>query len=113
MTRLLLGPAVLVAPLPATAVAAEPFAIDLTVRAGQASQTAHAESAARLATSKERGALEVKAGERLTVRWKLSSTDPKETIKDVTAHFFAVKEERAKQPPVPKLDRGGSWPKAP
>jgi hypothetical protein len=106
MTRLLLGLAALGALLPAAAVAAEPFAIDLTVRAGKGSQTAHAESAARLATPKARAALEVKAGERLTVHWTMSGTDPKGTIKDVTVHFFAVKEEKANQQSVPKLDKG-------
>jgi hypothetical protein len=85
---------------------AEPFAIDFTVGAGQARQTAHAESAAPLATPKERGALEVKAGERITVQWKLSGTDPKGVLKDITVHFFAVKEEKAGQRPVPKLDKG-------
>ena len=105
MTRLLLVLAVLGTLFPAAA-AAEPFAIDFTVRAGKVSRTAHAESAARLATPKERACLEVKAGERLTVRWKLSSTDPKETVKDVTVHFFAVKEEKVNQPSVPKLDKG-------
>jgi hypothetical protein len=106
MTRLLVGLAVFGALLPTAAVAAEPFAIDFTVRAGKASQAAHAESAARLATPQGRATLEVKAGERLTIRWKLSSSDPKETLKDVTVHFFAVKEQKANQPSVPKLDKG-------
>ncbi len=106
MTRLLPVLAVFGSLLPAAAIAAEPFAIDFTVRAGKASQTAHAESASRLATPKDRAVLEIKAGERITVRWKLTGTDPKETIKDVTVHFFAVKEEKANQPTVPKLDKG-------
>src|SRR3954454_19252799 len=86
--------------------AAEPFAIDLEVRSGKASKTAHAESAAPGAKPKERGVLAVKAGDQVTVTWKLSSTDPKATLKDVTVHFFAVKEERAGQRAVPKLTKG-------
>jgi hypothetical protein len=86
--------------------AAEPFAIDLEVRSGKASTTAHAESAAPGAERRERDILAVKAGDPVTVKWKLRSTDPKATVKDVTVHFFAVKEERAGQRAVPKLAKG-------
>jgi hypothetical protein len=106
MSRLLFGLAALGGLLASPANAAEPFAIDLAIRSGKASQTAHAESAAPLAKPKERGILEVKAGERITVKWKLSSTDPKGTLKDVTVHFFAVKEEKAGQRAVPALNKG-------
>ncbi len=88
------------------AVAAEPFAIDLDVRCGKASKTAHVESAARDAKPAERAVLEIKAGDRVTVKWKLSSTDAKTVLKDVTVHFFAVQEESAGQKAVPKLDKG-------
>ena len=76
------------------------------IRSGKASKTAHAESAAPLAKPKERAVLEVKAGERITVQWKLNGIDPKGTVKDVTVHFFAVKEEKVGQKSVPKLDKG-------
>ncbi|HEX5269801.1 MAG TPA: hypothetical protein VFW33_04905 [Gemmataceae bacterium] len=105
MSRVLLGLAAVGWLLAPAAHAEEPFAIDLTVRCGKASQTAHAESAARLAKPKERGVLKVKAGERITVRWQLAGTDRTATLKDVTVHFFAVKEEKAGQQSVPKLDK--------
>ena len=50
-------------------------------------------------------ALEARAGQRVTVKWTLRSTDPKTTYKDVTVHFFAVKEEKAGQQTVPNLNR--------
>jgi hypothetical protein len=106
MSRFLLGLVAFGGLIASTATAAEPFAIDLIIRSGKASKTAHAESAAPLARSKERDVLEVKAGERITVQWKLNGTDPKGTLKDVTVHFFAVKEEKVSQQSVPKLDKG-------
>jgi len=106
MSRLFFGLAALGGLFTPAARAAEPFAIDLTARCDKASQTAHAESAAPLAKPKERGVLGVKAGERIAVQWKLSSTDPKGTAKDVTVHFFAVREEKVGQQAVPKLDKG-------
>ena len=84
----------------------EPFAISLEVRSGDARMTAHAESAAPDAKPKERAVLEVKAGDRVTVQWKLNGTDPKAKIEDVTVHFFAVKEETAGQRVPAKLDKG-------
>ena len=86
-----------------SAVAAEPFVIDLEVRCGKASKTAHVESAALDAKPKERPLLEVKAGDRITARWKLSGGDAKAKIEDVTVHFVAVKEDQANQPPPHKL----------
>ena len=85
---------------------ADHFAIDLEARDGKASQTAHAEAAGRGATPKPRKALEARAGDSITVRWKLRNTDPKSTSKDVLVHFVAVKEEKAGQAAVPKLDKG-------
>ncbi len=105
MSRFLIGLAVL-GGLAASTRAAEPFAIDLEVRSGKASKTAHAESASPDQTPGERGVLEIKAGDRVTVKWKLSGTDPKEKIENVTVHFFAVKEEAAGQKAKPKLDKG-------
>ena len=109
MSRLLLGLAALAGLLASARAADEPFAIDLEVRCGKASQTAHAESAVPLQLGdkpKERPVLEVKAGDRVTVRWKMSGTDPKAKNEDVTVHFYAVKEEMVGQPAAPKLGKG-------
>ncbi len=105
MSRLLLG-LVTFGGLLASAPAAEPFAIDLEVRCGKVKKTAHAESAAPGVKPQKRDILEIKAGDQVRVNWKLRSTDPKATLKDITIHFFAVKEERAGQRTVPKLDKG-------
>lgn len=105
MPRFLLGLAAF-AGLAASASAAEPFAIDLEVRSGKANKTAHAESAAPDFTAPERGVLEVKAGDRVTVKWTLRGTDPAAKLQNITVHFFAVKEETAGQKAVPKLDKG-------
>jgi hypothetical protein len=87
--------------------AADEFAIALEARADKASKTAHAEVAGLgLGTAaKPRPVLEVKAGQRVAVKWTLRCTDPKNTYKDVLVHFFAVKEEKAGQQAVPKLDK--------
>jgi hypothetical protein len=90
----------------AVAAAAEPFAIDLEVRCGKASKTAHAESAARDAKPTERPLLEVNAGDKITVHWKLSGADAKAKIEDVTVHFVAVKEDKPNQPAATKLVQG-------
>src|SRR4051812_27682894 len=106
MSRFLFGLAALGGLLSAARAAAEPFAIDLEVRSGKARKTAHAESAAPGARQKGRDVLDVKAGARVTVKWELSSTDRKATVKDVTVHFFAVKQDRPGEQAVPKLDKG-------
>jgi len=87
---------------------AEPFAIDFEVRSGKASKTAHAVSTAPDLSDdppRAREALEIKAGDRVTVQWTIRGTDPKDKDPDITVHFFAVKEEAAGQKAVPKLDK--------
>ena len=106
MSRVLFGLAALGGLLASAAAAPEPFTIDLEVHCGKASKTAHAESAAPDAKPKDRDVLEVKAGDRVTVQWKLNSTDAKAKLEDVTVHFFAVKEDQAGQQAAAKLTRG-------
>jgi hypothetical protein len=89
-------------PLPATAA---PFDIDFKVEADKVSKTAGADTAAVGVKPKERPVLHVKAKSRITATWKLTNTDPKKTFKDVVVHFFAVKEEKAGQVTVPKLNK--------
>ncbi|HVS37056.1 MAG TPA: hypothetical protein VMS17_15960 [Gemmataceae bacterium] len=105
MSRFLFGFIVFIGAT-AAAAAAEPFAIDLEVRSGKASQTAHAQSAVPDAELPKRPVLEIKAGDRVTVKWKMTTTDPTTKIENVTVHFFAVKEEMAGQKAVPKLTQG-------
>ncbi len=105
MSRFLLALVALCGLRAVEAAGAEPFVIDLEVRSGQASQTAHAEPAARDAKPNKRAVLEVKAGDRITVHWKLSGADAKAKIEDVTVHFFAAKEDQAGGKPAPKLGK--------
>ena len=81
------------------------FAIDLKVQAGKATKTAHAETAAIGVKPKLRAVLAAKAGDSLTIAWRLASTDPDNTYKDVVVHFFIVREEKLGQATVPPLDR--------
>ena len=72
---------------------------------GKASKTVHGEAVSRLATPKEREVLTIKAGQRVTVQWKFIYNDPKETLKEVTIHFYAAGAEKTSQASLPKLDR--------
>lgn len=109
MSHILLGLAAIGGLLVSAAPSPEPVAIELEIRCGKASKTAHAESAAPAAPDakpKDRDVLEVKAGDRVTVQWKLNSTDAKAKLEDVTVHFFAVKVDQAGQQAPPKLLKG-------
>jgi hypothetical protein len=82
-----------------------PFAIDLTAHVGKVTKTAHAEVTALRPKAVARPVLEVKAGQRITVRWTLKRS-AKSVVKDVLVHCFVVKEEAAGQAAVPKLNKG-------
>jgi hypothetical protein len=85
---------------------ANEFTIDLTADAAKKSETAHAEAAVIGLKPKPRAVLEVKAGDRVKVRWTLTNADAKATVKDVLVHCVVVKEEQAGQAAVPALDKG-------
>jgi hypothetical protein len=91
----------------ATAAHADYLKIDLELKAGKATKKAKGEHAAIGVKPKERGVFEVKSGQTVTVTWTVASTakKDKETVKDVTIHFFVVKEEKVGQTTVPKLDK--------
>jgi hypothetical protein len=108
----LVGPAPLTLPSPPAGGGegrvrgADHFAIDLEARTAKASRTAHAEAIGRGSNPKTRGVLELKAGDRVTFKWKVTNIDPKDVCKDVVVHCFLVKEEAVGQQAVPKMDRG-------
>ena len=99
-------------PLLAGLAAGHDFAIDLEVKTPKGNQTVHAQISAlgqkpipALGEKpKPRAALEVKAGDKITVKWTLRSTAAKETAKDVLVHFYAVKINKLGEPPPSKLD---------
>jgi hypothetical protein len=98
--------AVLLGLLLSHAARADHFAIDLTVTADKHAKTAHAETAGLGVTAKPRAILELPAGKPIVATWSFTCTDKKESFKDVVIHFFVVKEEKAGQAAVPKLDQG-------
>lgn len=84
---------------------ADHFVIDLEVKAPKANRTVHAETLGLGVKPKPRAVLEVQAGDTITIKWTLASTAPKETVKDVLVHFYAVKINKAGDPPPPKLEK--------
>jgi hypothetical protein len=86
-------------------VRADHFAVELKVQVGKASLTTQTETAGFGVTPKKRGVLKIKAGDRISVHWTLTNKDPKETVKNVLVHFFAVKETEIGQKIAPKLDK--------
>jgi hypothetical protein len=94
--------------------AAEPdFAIDLEVKAAKGSQTVHAQTsalgknpiAALGEKPKPRVTLQVKASEKVTVKWTLRRTAAQETANDMLVHFYVVKIPKLGEPPPSKLDK--------
>jgi hypothetical protein len=86
-----------------------PFAIDLTATAGKESKTAHAAAVLQdFAPGRKpapRPVLEVKAGQRVNVRWTLTLRAGQPALKNVLIHCFAAPEEKAGQAAVPRKDK--------
>jgi hypothetical protein len=84
---------------------ADHFTIDLKVEASGGSRTVHAQAATLGGRPGSRPLLEGTPGKSIAIHWTLTSTHPKGTFKDVLVHFFVVKEEKAGQQAVPRLDK--------
>jgi hypothetical protein len=84
---------------------AEHFTIELKAKTGENTKTAKTDAVALGEKPKPRGMLEARAGQDISVKWTLTCTAKKEEFKDVTVHFFVVKEEKVGQLAVPKLDK--------
>jgi hypothetical protein len=84
---------------------ADHFTIDLDVKGPKANRTVHTETLGLGVKPKPRTVLEVQAGDTLTIKWTLASTSSNDTVKDVLIHFYAVKINKAGDPPPPKLDK--------
>ena len=82
---------------------AEHFTIELEVKGPKVNHMVRTETAGLGVKPKPRAVLEVQAGDQVTVKWTLTSTASKDTIKDVLVHFYAVKISKAGDPPPPKL----------
>src|SRR6266496_4020260 len=79
---------------------ADHFTIDLEVKAPKANRTVHAETLGLGVKTKPRSVLEVQAGDKITIKWTLTSTG-KEVVKDVQVQFYAVKIPKPGDPPPP------------
>jgi hypothetical protein len=84
---------------------ADHFTIDLQVKGSKADRTVHTETAGLGIKPRPRAVLEVQAGDKMAIKWTLASTAPKETVKDVLVHFYAVRINKPGDPPPPKLDK--------
>jgi hypothetical protein len=84
---------------------ADHFTIDLKVEAAGGSRTVHAQTVTLGSKPQSRPLLEGAVGKSIAIHWTLTNADTKETFKDVLVHFFVVKEEKAGQQAVPKLDK--------
>ena len=84
---------------------ADHFTIDLEVKSPKANRTVHAETLGLGVKPKERAVLEIQAGDKVTLQWTLANATPKETVKDVLVHFYAVKIEKAGDRPPQRLDK--------
>jgi hypothetical protein len=84
---------------------ADHFAIDLEVKGPKSGRTVHTETAGLGVKPKPRAVLEIQARDKLTIKWTLTNTAPKDTVKDVLVHFYAVKIAKQGDPPPPKLDK--------
>ncbi len=97
--------AILLALVISATAAADHFAIDLEVKGPKANRTVHAETLGLGVKPKPRAVLEIQAGDTITIKWTLASTAPKETVRDVLVHFYAVKINKAGDLPPPKLEK--------
>jgi hypothetical protein len=72
----------------ATAVRAEHFKIELTVKSAQDEPTAHSDTDPPPEGSNPRPICHAKRGEDLTLQFFFTSNFPHETLKDVTVHYY-------------------------
>ncbi|HLN28030.1 MAG TPA: hypothetical protein VK395_09805 [Gemmataceae bacterium] len=84
---------------------AEHFAIDLEVKSSKETKIAHAEVADLAAKPKPRLVLAGEVGKPVRVHWTIMSTAKTGETKNVTVHFFAVRQAQVGQAAIPKLDK--------
>lgn len=81
------------------------FAMDLQLKAGKAVQTTHERKIGLGSKPQPRPVLKIKAGQRIHAHWQLRCTAAAQPIKDVLVHFFVVREKKAGQAALPRLDK--------
>jgi hypothetical protein len=91
--------------LTGAAARADHLEMELELKVGKTTKTAKGEKNAIGVKPKTRGIIEAKVGQTITVKWTVANKTKKETVKDVMVHFFVVKEEKAGQTTIPKLDK--------
>ena len=81
------------------------FTVKLEARAASGRQIAETQRFALDAESKPRAVLTVKRGQMVDVKWTVTCTTQQATYQDLLVHCFVVKEAKAGQAAVPKLDK--------
>jgi hypothetical protein len=80
----------------------DPFALELSARAGRQQQTARGQSASAPAANAVRPILTATPATRLQIRWSIVNQNNTENIPDVTVHFFVDRESAIGERDVPK-----------
>lgn len=80
---------------------AEHFDILLRVQTTNGRADASMDTTPPIGGVNRRPVVKAKAGEMVRVAWRMKSAYPHGTMKNVTIHFFVVREEQAGQKPVP------------
>jgi hypothetical protein len=105
-TMTMLGPGIVgLVLLAGTGARADHLVFDAEVQAGNSKKKCTGDVAALGVKPKPREVFEVPANKPITVKWTVSHAGNKDVLKDVVIHFFVVKEPKAGQVAVPKLDR--------
>ena len=80
---------------------AEHFDVALRVRAGDTQGQAFMDTTPPLGGINTRPIVKAKPGQEISVSWMMKSDYPHGTMKNVTVHFFVVREDKIGQKPVP------------
>lgn len=87
---------------------AEHFDILLQVESGNSKITAMTDTTPPIGGVNPRPVIKVKSGAGVRVTWKMSSGFPHGIMKNVTVHFFIVRQQNLGQKPVPDPSGAGS-----
>jgi len=80
---------------------AEHFDIILRVNSGEKQAQSSMDSTPPIGGVNPRPVLKVKAGDQIKVDWRVKNSSPHGTLRNVTTHFFIVRQAKTGQKPVP------------
>jgi hypothetical protein len=87
------------------AACAQNIKIELEVRLPKAKKTVHQETLPSGFIASPRAVMQTSGSDPVDIRWKVTSSAPKDIMKNLILHLVAVKEDQAGQRAVPRLDR--------